>query len=357
MNKLRTFVVGGCVTLSLALVLVGLQYGYGSASRDGYVTTLTAVVLLPVIPLVAAYAKFALRRLAEYRRNGSGLSFERKSIFVSVDAVGDADKTLTDIETAVEAADEYDECRRDRFGEGRGLTIRHTGFHNSFVRVAGDGRLVVTGASKNTHSLASLVERVASLTMERTRAHPFFNRKPVQGAPRAFLGLFLLVVFLFGVGGVVGAAYPADAYSAPERVVLVGYDTRAMITPGYDTTDATLDKAAFLVDSLGEEAVELGWDRDDANKLTTHGRQAVFLSETVTAQLDTVREGVSMPSERERVDTLEADLHAAECRVASKITSRVESGNVEGDTSALVSAGATLRASAADAGYACAAGT
>ncbi|EMA06481.1 hypothetical protein [Haloferax denitrificans] len=354
MNKLRGFVVGGCLTLSVALAFVGLHYGLGPASRDGYVTALVAVALLPTIPLVAAHAKFALRRLAEYRRNGSGLSFERDSIFVSADTVGDAERALSDIEAAVEAADEYDECRRDRFGEGRGLNVRHTGFHNSFVRVASDGRLVVTGASQNTHSLASLVERVASLTMERTRSHPFFARKPVRGAPRAFLGLALVVVFVFGAGGVVGAAYPADAYSAPERVVLVGYDTRAVATPGYDATDATLDKAAFLVDSLGEEAVEIGWDRDDADKLTTHGRQAVFLSETVSTQLGAVREDASATGERERVAALEADLHAAECRVAARITSRVESGNVAGDASALVSAGESLRASAADAGYACA---
>lgn len=356
MNKLRVFVVGGAVALVVAILWTVLQYGIEPESSGGYLTALSAAVFLLVIPTAAAYGKHGIRRLAEYRRNGSGLSFERKSIFVSTDAVSDADRTLTDIEAAVADAREYDECRRDRFGEGRGLTIRHTGFHNSFVRVAGDGRLVVTGASQNTHSLASLVERVGSLTMEQTRKHPFFDPQPVRGAPRAFLGLFLVALFLVGVGGVGAAAYPADAYSAPERAVLVGFDTRATVAPGYDTTDATVDKAAFLIGSLEEEAVELEWDRDDASRLTTHTRQSVFLSVTVSEMLDSARERELTATERERVASLETDLHAAECRVASTITARINSGRIEGDTAQLERAGDTLRDSASSAGMACVSG-
>ncbi|RDI70120.1 hypothetical protein [Halopelagius longus] len=353
MNKLRAFVVCGSVALAVGTLWAAFRYGVAPASRTGYLRAVAAAVLLPAIPVALARAKLWIRRLAEYRRNGSSLSFERKSIFVSGDEVGDADGTLEDIEAAVAAADEYDECRRDRFGEGRGLTVRHTGFHNSFVRIAGDGRVVVTGASENTHSLASLVERVVSLPMERTRNHPLLEPKPVRGAPRAFLGLFLVALFLFGVGGVGAAAYPADAYSAPERAVFVGYDARADALPGYDETDATVDKAALLVKALGEEAVELQWDRDDATRLSEHTRQSVFLSARGAEMLDDARAGNLDAADRKRVSALETDLHAAECRVASAITTRIEKGRVEGDAEALRDARRTLRERASAAGHAC----
>jgi hypothetical protein len=353
MNKLRTFAAGGPVVLAVATLWAALRYGVAPASRGGYLAAALAVVAIPTLPVALSYGKLWLRRLGEYRQNGSGFSFERRSIFVSGDAVGDADRTLADIEAAVSSADEYDECRRDRFGEGRGLTIRHTGFHNSFVRIAGDGRVVVTGASRNTHSLAALVERVASLPMRRTRRHPMLERKPIRGAPRAFLGLFLVAVFLVGVGGIGAAAYPADAYSAPERTVLVGYDARADAVPGYDESDATLDKAAFLVNALGEEAVELGWDRDDAAKLSEHARQSMFLSATVADMLAGARDAGLTAAERERVGSIEADLHAAECRVAAAIDVRIEKGRVAGDASALRDAGRTLRDRAAAAGAPC----
>lgn len=353
MNKLRTFVVCGSVALAFVTLWAAFRYGLSPESNAGYLRAAAAVVLLPAIPVALARGKLWVRRLAEYRRNGSGLSFERKSIFVSGDGVGDAERTLAEIEEAVSATDEYDECRRDRFGEGRGLTVRHTGYHNSFVRIAGDGRVVVTGASKNTHSLASLVERVASLPMERTRNHPLLEPKPIRGAPRAFLGLFLVGLLLFGAAGVGAAAYPADAYSAPERAVFVGYDAQADVVPGYDETDATLDRAALLVSALDEEAVELQWDRDDSDRLSEHTSQSVFLSARGAEILDAAREETLAPAERQRVSTLETDLHAAECRVASAVTTRIEKDRVEGDTAALRDARETLRERAAAAGHPC----
>lgn len=353
MNKLRTFVGFGSIALALATLWAVFRYGLSSASNSGYLRAAAVVVLLPVIPVALARAKLWVRRLAEYRRNGSGLSFERKSVFVSDGDVDDAEGTLADIEEAVTATDDYDECRRDEFGEGRGLTIRHTGYHNSFVRVAGDGQVVVTGASENTHSLASLVERVASLSMNRTRVHPLLEPKPVRGAPRAFLGLFLVGLFLFGVAGVGAAAYPADAYSAPERAVFVGYDAQADLVPGYDETDARMDRAALHVSALDEEAVELQWDRNGTAKLSEHTRQSVFLSARGAEMLDGVRDADLTSAERERISTLETDLHAAECRVASAITTRLEKNRVEGDTAPLTDARRTLRERAAVAGHPC----
>lgn len=353
MNKLRIFVGGAVVALSFLTVLMIPQYGYSPESSGGYFTVIAVIAALPTIPIAATYAKHGIRRLAEYYQNGGGLSFERNSIFVSLSGLNDTDQVLSKIKTAVEDTGKYDECQRDRFGEGHGLTIRHTGFHNSFIRAADDGRLVVTGASENTHSLASLVERVGSVTMERTRTHPFLNIEPIGGAPRAFLGLLLVVLFMFGVSGVAAAAYPAGAYSTPERVVLVGYDSGATLVSGYDTTDATLDKAAFLVGSLEEEAVEINWDRDNANKLATHTKQSMALSVTITELFASSQKSKLTSTERERLTTLEKELHAAECRVASSITTRIDSGRVKGDTTQIKRDRAALRERAANAGMEC----
>ncbi len=353
MNKLRTFVVGSVATLVVLAAWTAFRYGFAPESAAGYARALAAAALIPAVPFAAARGKFWVRTLAERRRNGEGLSFERKSIFVADDPVDDRTDVLAAVESAVSESDAFDDCYPDRFREGEGLTVRHTGFHNSFVRVTTDGRMVVTGASEKTHTLASLVERVAATAMERTRRHPFVDTTPVRGAPRAFMGLFLVVVFLFGVGGLGAAAYPDDVYSGPERAVLVGYDTRADAVPGYTRTDATLDKSAFLVDSLDEEAVEVGWDRDDVARLETHTDQAVELSATVSDSLASVRERDLSAAQRARVDTLEADLHAAECRVAAAVTTRIEKDRVEGDPAPLERDRATLRQRAAAAGVTC----
>lgn len=354
MNKLRTFVAGAVGLLVVFTAWVAIGYGIAPGSVPGYAGALAAMVVLPGVPFVATHGKRWFRILVEYRRNREGLSFERKSIFVSDDAIDDRGRALDAIETAIDAGESFDGCSPDRFTEGPGLTVRHTGFHNSFVRVGTDGRLVVTGASKKTHELASLVERVTATAMSRTRRHPFLRSSPVRGAPRSFMGAFLVGVLLFGLASAGAAAYPAEMYSAPERLVLVGYDTRAAAAPGYTATDATLDKSAFLVDALDEEAVELQWDRDDASRLEQHTHQSVRLSSTLTAWLSTVRERELSASQRDRVDRLERELHAAECRVASTVTTRIEAGRVDGDPSAIERDRATLRQRAASAGAACA---
>lgn len=353
MNKLRRFVVAAVAVLVALCGWVVLRYGLTPASTPGLLQALVVALLLPVVPVALTHGKSWGQQLFDAHRNGAGMSFERRSIFVSADAVGDSDETLSDIEAAVAGADEYDDCRRDQFDEGRGLTVRHTGFHNSFVRVAGDGRLVVTGASANTHALASLVERVASLTMEKTRRHPLFEPTPIRGAPRAFLGVFLVVLFCVGAAGGLAAAYPAGVYSAPERAVLVGLDARAAAVPGYDDADAALDKSAFLVDSLSEEAVELGWERDDVDRLSVHARQAVVLSSTVDGMVTSARDDGLSQVERERAASIDADRHAAECRVADTISTRIEKGRVEGDPKPLERARSTLRSRAAAAGAPC----
>ncbi len=353
MNKLRTFVLGGSAFLFVAGAWAFLTYGVTPANDGAYLRLLAAAVLLPVVPRALAAAKYLVGRGLEARENGGGLSAERDSIFVSESAVGDAERTLSRLADAIADADDFDGVSRDEFAEGPGLTVRHTGFHNSFVRVTGDGHLVVTGASTRTHSLADVVERAAALSLRQRRVHPLRTADPVRGAPRSFLGLFMAVLLLFGVASVGAVGYPADAYNASERVVLVGFDVRADAAPGYDETDALLGKSAFLVDALGEEAVELSWEKDAETKLERHASQSLRLSAIVSDNLATARERGLTAEQADRAETIRNDLHAAECRVAGAIDKRLEEGKVAGDASDLRQMRTTLRERAASAGAAC----
>ena len=353
MNKLRTLVLGGSAFLLVAVAWAFLTYGATPANAGAYLRVLAVAALLPAIPRALAAVKYVVGRRLEARENGGGLSAERDSIFVSESAVGDAERTLARLADAISAEEDFDGVSRDEFDEGPGLTVRHTGFHNSFVRVTGDGRLVVTGGSTRTHSLADVVERVASLSLRQKRTHPFRTAAPVRGAPRAFLGLFMAVLLLFGVASVGAVGYPADAYNASERVALVGFDVRADADPGYGETDALLGKSAFLVDALGEEAVEIGWDKDAASKLERHAAQSLALSSTVSDNLATARDRGLSPAQADRAATIRSDLHAAECRVAGAVDKRLRAGKVTGDLSDLRRMRSQLRDRAASAGAAC----
>lgn len=353
MNKLRTLVLGGSASLLVAVAWAATTYGVTPANAGAYLRVLAAAVLLPAIPRALAAVKYAVGRGLEARENGGGLSAERDSIFVSEATVSDPESTLARLADVISAEGSFDGVSRDEFDEGPGLTVRHAGFHNSFVRVTGDGRLVVTGGSTRTRSLADVVERVAAPSLRRRRLHPFRTAEPVRGAPRAFLGLFMAALLLFGVASVGAVGYPADAYNASERVVLVGFDARADAVPGYGETDALLGKSAFLVDALGEEAVEVEWDKDAAARLERHASQSLALSSTASANLAAARERGLSAAQADRAATIRTDLHAAECRVAGAVDARLAEGTVTGDPSDLRRMRSELRARAASAGATC----
>ncbi|WP_101296996.1 hypothetical protein [Halegenticoccus soli] len=331
MNKLRAFVLGGSAFLLVSAAWASLTYGADGTTAGLYLRVLLVAALLPAVPKALSHLKLWLRRIAQYRENRGGYSSERGSIFVSETPISDPEATLDALVDAVESAPGYDGVSRDAFSEGEGLTVTHTGFHNTFVRVAGDGRLVVTGASEKAHDLARLAERTCSVALARSRTHPFLKPDPVRGAPRAFLSLFLVVLLLFGVGGVTAAGYPGDTFNPSERVVLVSHDARADVDPGYTDTDAKFDKAAFLVAALDEEAVEIGWENNESAGLEAHARQSLRLSETVRTLLSSARDDGLTAEQAERSARIERDLHGAERRVAEAITERLERGRVEGD--------------------------
>lgn len=320
MNKLRAFALAAAGFL-LALAGWGaLRYG-PSAGLAPFVGVALLGLVIPLIPRALARLVFRIKRGWVRLQDRPSFSFERGSMFVSTTPVEDPSGTLAAIRDAVTADDRFDAAADDEFSEGTGLTVSHAGFHNSFVRVS-DGRLVVTGASKRTHALADLVAETCSLTFERIRDSPFRSPRPIRGAPRAFLGLFLFVLLVTGVVGFAGAAYPGDAYNPAEKTVLVGLDARGDFAPGVTPTDTRLDKASFLVDALAEEAVEVRWAQNSTVAVLTHGRQSVAISEDVRELLAAERAAGLRGAEAARADRIEADLHAAERSVADAIDER-----------------------------------
>ncbi|WP_254546815.1 hypothetical protein [Halomarina pelagica] len=308
-------------TLLIALsVWAAVEYGDPLRFLPGVVVAATILGLPPAL----AYAKLWSRRGSRYLKARRRGSVEMDATFVSDDPDPNPDDALASIAEAVGAGDGSDAVRWEPFPEGEGLMVTHGGFHNSFVRLTEGGRLVVTGASKRTRTLAQFVGDLREVSMRNRSNNPLLGPIPVRGAPRWFLALALVALLGVGVGGVANAAYPTDAYNTPEKTVLVSYDARADVDPTTSPTEATLGKAAFMTGALSEEAVEVAWEKDGSPYVVHDARQAIEISRDVRAQLRTAREGSLTPAQVDRAARIEADLHAAERDVAAALRERLE---------------------------------
>lgn len=326
MNTLRTVAWGGGGFAVLLGVWATIHYG-GPPVR--FLPTVALGLVAATLPFGIAYTKRAVistrRRFADV---DDGYSAETGSIFVSTTTVDDPLDCLETIVPAIRADDDYEEVTRESFQEGPGLMVLYGGFHNAFVRITEPGRVVVTGASERTHALADTVSKVSGLSFERTRNNPFAGLKPVRGASRVFLGVIVLTLILGSAVAVGTAAYPSNTYNPAERTVLVGIDARGDLAPGVSRTDTRLSKAAFLVTIVDEGAQEVTWARNDSERVTAYGRQALRASRDARALLTTVREGPLTPTQAARADSLDRRLVDARESVAVAMTARIESGSV-----------------------------
>lgn len=319
-NTLRIVSVS-CSVLLLALTgWAAVHYG---PPLEFLPSAAIAVAILG-LPHLLAHLKLWVRQGIRYVESRRAEGVEQGTTFVSADADPDPEGALSEIADTVE--DVYSDVKNETFPEGEGLMVNHDGFHNSFVRLTRGGRLVVTGASKKTRSLARRVGDLRDVTMENRSNNPLLGPIPVRGAPRWFLGLFLVALLVVGVGGVANAAYPTDVYTSPEKTVFVSYDARGEFSPGTTATDTRLGKAAFTVDALSEEAVEMRWEKNESPYLVENGEQALAMSEDVREELRAAREGSLSPAERRRADRIESELHAAEREVANAIDERLADG-------------------------------
>ena len=326
MNKLRTLsyaAAGFLVALSAWGVL---RYG-GDDGVLPFVAVAALGLVIPLVPRALALIVFQVRLFRRRSADGGSFSFERGSLFVSTEPVADPSGALASVRAAVAGDDRFDAVADDEFTEGAGLTVGHAGYHNSFVRFSG-GKLVVTGASKRTHALADLIADACSLSFETVRNNPFLAPRPIGGGTRVVLGLVLVVLLLGGVAGFANTAYPGDTYNTAEKTVLVGFDARGDFVPGATRDEARLDKAAFLVDGLAEEAVEVRWERNSTERILAHGRQSLAISEDVRRLLAAARADGSDADAAARADRIEGDLHDAEREVAAALTERARDENV-----------------------------
>ncbi|MFC6614040.1 hypothetical protein ACFQAS_03550 [Halopenitus salinus] len=325
MNKLRGLSWGGGAGVVVFALWGVIHYG-------------TPVRFLPAIAtgIVAAGLPYGLARLnraiTRLRRRladpETGISAEKGSVFVSKSSIDDPVETLETVRDAVKRDEEYDETEREAFEEGPGLSIRHGGFHNTFVRITRGGRVVVTGASERTADVRDVVGDACSLTFDRTRENPFQGLQPIKGAPRVFLGVFIFTLLVAGTAAVGAGAYPTDAYNPAERVVLVGIDVQGDVDPSVSETDTQLSKASFLADVVAEGETEVRWAQNDSELVAQQGRNALRASNDARRYLASARAGSPTSEQLERADRIERRLRAAEQSVAEALSERATDGSI-----------------------------
>ena len=339
MNKLRGLSLGGGALLLLASVWAALRY---PGWRPFGTAALLALAVMG-LPTGLAYAKLGTRRGWRVYRNVRADGALRDATYVSEDPVEDPGSELSAIADSVRDADGFDGVSREEFDDGEGLVVTHGGFHSSFVRLTRRGHLTVTGASQRTRRLVDLIEAARPHSLTDRTNNPLRRPDRVRGAPRVFLSVFLVALLLVGVGAISNGAYPAEVYTSGEKVVFVGIDARADLVPGVSPADASLSKAAFVVASLEEEAVEIRWEVNSTARIAEHGRQALRMSEDTRGFLTEARAGSPTAEQAARADRIEADLHDAEAEVVTALNRRIAQGTAGEGRAELVAVRDALR--------------
>ncbi|WP_435180911.1 hypothetical protein [Halorussus sp. AFM4] len=329
-TKLRAFTAtsgGFLVVLSLWAIF---EYG----AQRGVVPFLKVAalgVVVAALPSLYVRARFRLygmlRRLRLRRKAASGRvgdPDDLRSTFVSTAVIPEPDDALRAVRDFVRGGDAYDGVQREEFPEGDGLTVTHTGFHNSFVRTTDAGRLVVNGTSRKTRQLVADIERTLPVSLEATDTNPFGRSASIRRIPRVLIVLATVVLLVVGVTGVAGAAYQSDAYNSAERGVLVAIDVQSDVDPGMSAAEASIAKAEFVVGVLDEESVEIGWDYNTTSRVVGHGRDAVALAANARTFLDRGRSTGASDETRARVSVVERNLREAEREVAAALDRKAE---------------------------------
>lgn len=330
MNKLRAFAsLAGGLLFALS-IWAWVRYG-GVRTISPYLATAGLGAVMAALPALLAHAKHRGREAYRRLRTADSEKTHGESLFVSEASVGDPSAVLDEIAADLRADEEYGDVRRNAFSEGTGLTVGLSGTHSSSVRVTESGHLAVIGASERTRSLARRIEASTAVSFEPTVSNPFKKPEPVKGAPRVFLGLALIGLLAVGGGGVANAAYPSDAYTPTEKVVLVSFDVKADLDPGTTDTDARLGKARFMVRVIDEEAVEIRWERNVTNRVRRHGQQAVRIGDDVRTLLETVRRADVTARQAATADRITVDLREAERNVADALADKATHDAVRGD--------------------------
>ena len=318
MDRLRALsAAAGAVLVALSLWATA---EYGTPAR--FVPVALAGAVAVALPDAAVRLRGVARTVSRRVSGPNPAVGERGWTFVSDSTVKDRLDLLEGLIPVIETDDRYDAVERDTYEEGAALNVSCAGIHGAFVRVTAAGRVVVLGSSERARHLAETVESATSLTLERVADNPFDEPAPVGRFASLALGgavavLLVVGVLLLGVG-----AYPSDAYNPAERTVLVGIDFQTDLDPTVSGTDGRLSKAAFLASVVDEGATEVRWARNDTDRIAAQGRDALRVSRTARALLDSVERPAATDARVERVRRLEQRLARAERSVAAALEDR-----------------------------------
>jgi hypothetical protein len=320
-NKLRTFTIAASVLLLVFAVWGTFRYG------NGHLFAVVALfgVGMVAIPWGLSHGKLRFAHWRQRRRDSPG-GRDAGAIYVSEEAVPDREEALSAISSAL-ADTEYGP-ERDTFSTGPGLTVRHTGFHNSFVQLSDGGRLVVTGEGTRTEPLVRIVESACGVEFDRSSSNPLLERTPIEKGPRVFLSIFMIVFLIGGILVGLNAAYPSSAYNSAERSVFVLMDGRGDLDPTTSEVETTLDKAAFTVAILEEERTEVRWLGNDTDRIMTQARDSLVISGDARALLSSLENRSLTDAEAARAERIRSDLREAEREMADTLDETVENGTV-----------------------------
>ena len=296
---------------------------YGGTRFGPYLWSGLIGLVIVGLPTGLARLKLWGRRAMQVWNNRRGHHSSRGYTFVSTGRTADRSDVLERVSCALETAGSFDGWRRSEFPEGEGLEVRHS-FHNAFVRVSGSGRVVVTGTSFKAADLADLVGEAVSMAMNRRPSNPLLRPAPVRGAPRALLGVFLVVLLVVGMVGVAEAAYPSPAYNPAEKTVLVSYDLRADFAGPEATEELRISKAAFLARVLDEKSVEIRWSTS-MEGVRRHAEQSLVVRRDAIGLIEDLRREPLTAEQHERLDAIEGDLAESEREVAAALADEAAS--------------------------------
>jgi len=320
MNRLRALALANAALLGAFVCWAFLAYD-GLARPVPYAVTAAVAVSIPLLPRGAAHAKLAGLRLVRRLRGGTEFSDERGTVFRASTPLERVD-VFDAVERIVADLPAFDATRTAEFPEGTGLVVTYSGFHSLSVRVTDEGYPVVTGASDRSRELADRLDRACSLSFERVESSPFLGPQPLRGGPRVLLAGVLVLATAGGALVVSDAAYPSTTYNTAEKGALVAMDARVALDPDASETDLQLQKAAFLVSSIREEAVEIRWANGSGEQVRSNAVQALETDAEVRRLLRSARSGSLSDEQATRADRIEGDLREADRRVAATIANR-----------------------------------
>ncbi|HET7324229.1 MAG TPA: hypothetical protein VFJ06_07850, partial [Halococcus sp.] len=248
--------------------------------------------------------------------------------YVSVEPIGERERVFSAVRNAVADAADLDGVTETAFSEGPGLSIVHSGFHNSFVRISTNGRMIVSGASERTTEIADLLQAHLDIDFDRRWSNPMRREHPVTGGVRVVLAAVFVLAAVGGGLAVANAGYPSDAYNPVEAAILASYDARAAVSPSMSMTDAAIAKAAFRVTILRETDTEVRWAGNDSASILDYGRDAVTVAATVRSTTAGLQDRALTADQRRRISEVRANLRTAETDVATVLAARAENGPI-----------------------------